>query len=120
MIPELYWMLECTECGSRLVVYDSYLELVGEADPNDDGGGYGGLPLPERHTCADGCRRPMRAVGSIDDLQDDTMWLHDPHLPIKLTRVQMTEWRRLIQEPGYTGNPDVTFTALEGSQSKRR
>ena len=42
-IPVLYWMLECTECGSRLVVHDSYLEFVGTSDPEPKpGAGYGG------------------------------------------------------------------------------
>jgi hypothetical protein len=116
-IPVLHWMLECTECGTRLAVYDTYLKFLGTSEPNPmPGAGYGGPPLPERYKCANGCRWPMRAVGSIFDLQDDTMWLHEPHVPIKMSKVQLEEWRRLIREPGFTGNPDVTFTAPQGSQ----
>ena len=109
-IPVLYWMLECTGCGSRLVVHDSYLEFVGTSDPNPPpGAGYGGPPLPERHTCTKGCSRSMNALGSIFNLDDRTMWLHDPHVPIEMTKIQSGEWRRLIQEAGYVGNPDVKF-----------
>jgi hypothetical protein len=110
-IPVLYWMLECTGCGSRLVVRDSYLKLVGTSDPHpSDDAGYGGPPLPERYRCTKGCFRPMKAVGSIDSPDGRTMWLHDPHVPIEMTKTQSEECLRLIQEAGYAGNPDVKFT----------
>jgi hypothetical protein len=102
MIPVLYWMLECTACGSRFVVHDSYLKFVGTRDPNppEEGAGYGGPPLPERHTCTKGCSRPLKAVGSIFSPEDETMWLHEPHLPVEMTKAQSDEWRRLIQAAG--------------------
>jgi hypothetical protein len=61
-IPILYWMLECTACGSRLVVHDSYLKFDGTSNPNPlPGDGYGGAPLPERYKCTKGCSRPNNA-----------------------------------------------------------
>jgi hypothetical protein len=109
-IPVLYWMLECTDCGARLVVHDCYLVLVGGRDPAADSDtGYEGPPLPQRHRCVHGCDRPMRAVGSMFSPDDRTMWLHDPHVPITMTKTQSREWRRLLQEPGYAGNPAVAF-----------
>lgn len=132
-------MLECTACGSRCVVHDSYLEFVGTSDPNppdgagyggpplseqeqheDDGdevefggfgdlgnpgAGYGGPPLPERYTCAKGCSRPMKAIGSIFDADDEEMWLHEPHVSVKMTKAQSDEWRQLIQAAGLTAPP---------------
>lgn len=109
-IPVLYWMLECTGCGRRCVVRDSYLKFVGTPEKNqvksvveqhamaDEG--YDGPPLPERHSCPDGCSQPMRAVGSISGPGDSTMWLHEPHQPIEMDRTQIEEWLRLIREAG--------------------
>lgn len=98
-IPILYWMLECTGCGSRRVVHDSYLKFVGTSDPNPPpGAGYGGPPLPERYGCTNGCSERMRAVGSIFEPGDRTMWLHEPHKPIEMDQLQAEEWLRLIQE----------------------
>jgi hypothetical protein len=109
-IPELYWMLECTQCAARLVVHDSYLEFVGTSDPNPSpGDGYGDVPLPERCSCPKGCQRSLNALGSIFDASDREMWLHEPHVPIALTKAQSAGWRRLIEEAGYVGNADITF-----------
>lgn len=109
-IPVLYWMLECTACGSRLVVHDSYLELVGTSDPNPpDGAGYGGPPLPERCRCTEGCSRPMKAIGSIFSPDDATMWLNEPHLPVKMTKQQSDEWQQLIQAAGLSGCASSTI-----------
>ena len=44
-IPVLYWMLECAECGSRLVAHDSYLKFVGTSDPAS------GHPSRARRNC---------------------------------------------------------------------
>jgi hypothetical protein len=70
-IPILFWMLECTECGTRRVVHDCYLVFIGT--PNDprtlEGVGYGGPPLAERYSCTKGCTAAMRAIGSITVLQ---------------------------------------------------
>ncbi len=100
-IPVLYWMLECTECGTRCVVYDSYLKFVGTSDPDPpDGAGYEGPPLPERYPCTKGCSRPMRAIGSIFDPDDKTMWPHEPRVPVAMTQAQLNEWRQLIQAAG--------------------
>ncbi len=101
-IPVLYWMLECTGCGTRRVVRDCYLVFVGT--PNDpdpaEGAGYSGPPLPERYRCTKGCPAPMRAVGSIFEPRDRTMWLHEPHRPIEMDQHQVDEWLRLIREAG--------------------
>jgi len=99
-IPILYWMLECTGCGTRRVVYDCYLVFVGSNDNFEPGSGYSGPPLPERYSCAKRCAAPMREVGSIFEPQDRTMWLHDPHREIEMDRHQIDEWRRLIREAG--------------------
>ena len=109
-IPVLYWMLECTSCGARRVVYDRYLVFEGSAKPNpDDDDGYVGPPLPERHSCAKGCTGPLRAVGSLFEPDEEIMWLFDPHVPFQLTRSQSEEWQRLIREPGYSGSTGVNF-----------
>ena len=42
----------------------------------------------------------MRAVGSIFEPQDRTMWLHEPHRPIEMDQHQVDEWLRLIREAG--------------------
>lgn len=96
-IPTLYWMLECTECGTRFVVHDEYLKFVGNSEPNPGlGAGYGGPPLPERYTCARGCSRRLKVIGSIFDPEDKEMWLHAPHVPVWMTGALMNEWRQLI------------------------
>lgn len=100
-IPVLYWMLECTGCTSRRVVRDSYLKFMGVSHPNPaPGEGYGGPPLPERYGCTKGCSQGMRAIGSISGLDDSTMWLNDPHVPIEMDRSRAEEWSRLIKEAG--------------------
>ena len=110
-IPILYWMLECTGCGSRRVVRDSYLKFVGTSDPvSVPGAGYGGPPLPERYSCTNGCSARMRAVGSIFDPRDRTMWLNEPHKPIEMDQGQAEEWLRLIREAG------IGLTPRESSQ----
>ena len=100
-IPRLYWMLECTGCRRRFVVYDSYLKFVGTRNPIPyDGEGYEGPPLPERHKCSEGCLHPLKAVGSISFPGDRTMWLFQPHIPVEMTEDQIGEWTRLIDEAG--------------------
>jgi hypothetical protein len=42
----------------------------------------------------------MRAIGSIFEPQDRTMWLHEPHKPIAMDQRQIDEWLRLIREAG--------------------
>jgi len=97
-IPILYWMLECTACGSRLVVHDCYLRFVGTSDPYPNlGGGYEGPSLPERYRCTNGCSGPMKAIGSIFRPNDKEMWLHDPHVCVSMTKAQLNEWRQLIR-----------------------
>jgi hypothetical protein len=86
----------------RRVVHDCYLVFVGT--PNDqeleEGDGYNGPPLPQRYNCTNGCTAPMRAIGSIFDPKDRTMWLHEPHKPIEMSQHHINEWLRLIQEAG--------------------
>jgi hypothetical protein len=95
-------MLECTECGTRRVVHDCYLVFIGT--PNDprtlEGAGYGGPPLAERYSCTKGCTAAMRAIGSIFEPQDSTMWLHEPHKPIEMDQRKIDEWLQLIREAG--------------------
>jgi hypothetical protein len=101
-LPILYWLLECTECGARRVVHDTYRLFVGTTDPCPvPGAGYTGPPLPERYKCKKACSAPMRVLGSLHDPQDRTMWLHEPHKPIQMTRSQINEWRRLIRDAGF-------------------
>jgi hypothetical protein len=42
----------------------------------------------------------MKAIGSIFSPDDEEMWLHDPHVPVKMTRAQSDEWQQLIQAAG--------------------
>jgi hypothetical protein len=102
VIPTLYWMLECTGCRTRRVVHDCYLVHVPTSNDEEpeEGDGYGGPPLPERYSCTKGCTAPMRAIGSISNPMDRTMWLHEPHKPIEMSQHQLNEWFRLIQEAG--------------------
>ena len=94
-------MLECSGCGARRVVHDTYLKFVGTSNPNSaPGQGYGGPPLHERYACAKGCSRPMKTIGSVWEPDDDEMWLHKPHVVVKLTPEQSKEWRQLIQAAG--------------------
>src|SRR5687768_7128867 len=99
-IPRLYWMLRCTGCGSRLVVRDTYLKPVHTSAPAPFRGGYEGPPLPERYKCSWGCSEPLKAVASIFDPDDETMWLYDPHVQVVVTEAQAQDWRRLIQHVG--------------------
>ena len=101
-IPVLYWMLECTACGSRLVVHDSYFEFVGisDSEPLEYDGGYGDTPLPERYKCTKGCSWPIKTIGSIWSPYDVEMRLHDPYVRVKMTKAQSDEWRQLIQVAG--------------------
>ena len=110
-IPVLYWMLECSYCGTRLVVHDSFLEFVGGPDC-DEGEGYGDRPLPERHGCSKGCSGPMRALGSIFRPEDEEMWLFEPHVPIAMTRAQRDEWSRLIQNTGIAPDIEVASATI--------
>ena len=99
-LPMLYWMLECTACATRFVVRDSYWKFVGTSDPDPDpdaGYDYGGSPLPGRYTCIKGCSHPLKAIGAVWSPDDRTMWLHEPHVQVTLTRAQSDEWRRLIE-----------------------
>ena len=101
-IPVLYWMLECTGCGGRRVVHDSYLQFVGTDDPNPaPGDGYEGPELPERYPCASGCGQAMKVIASRFDPDDPDMWLHDPHVRVWLTEEQFNEWRALILAAGF-------------------
>jgi len=103
-IPALYWMLECTACGSRFVVYDTYLKFVDTSKPIPvSGEGYEGPPLPERYECAKGCSRSLKAIGSIFRPDDEEMWLHTPHVPVKMTKAQSQEWRQLIEVAASAG-----------------
>jgi hypothetical protein len=82
------------------------LEFVGTSDPNPpDGAGYGGPPLPERYPCAKGCSRPMKAIGSIFDADDEEMRLHEPYVSFKMTKAQSDEWRQLIEAAGLVAAP---------------
>jgi hypothetical protein len=100
-IPVLYWMLECTACGSRRVVLDSYLQFVGTSSRHPaPGEGYGGPPLPERYTCEKGCVQPMKAIGHIFAPDDEEMWLDEPYERVKMTAAQAAEWRQLIYAAG--------------------
>jgi hypothetical protein len=106
-IPTLYWMLECTGCGNRFVVYDSYLKFVGISDADaHPGAGYEGPPLPERHRCPGGCASPLKTIASIFHPADREMWLHKPHVPVEMTKVQAEEWKRLLREAGLVENPN--------------
>ena len=97
MLPNLYWMLECKQCGRRRVVHDSYLEFVGSSS-GIPGAGYAWTPLTERYQCMNGCSRGMRAIGSIFQPDDTTMWLHEPHTQVELSEAQRAEWKQLIRE----------------------
>lgn len=100
-IPVLYWMLECVACGSRRVVFDSYLRFVGTSRPNPaPGAGYGGPPLPERYPCEKGCIQSMKAIGSIFAPDDEEMRLHEPYECVRMTAAQADEWRQLIHAAG--------------------
>jgi len=48
----------------------------------------------------------MRVIGSLFEPQACTMWLHEPHKPIQMTRIQINEWRQLIREAGFEILPD--------------
>jgi len=82
-------------------VYDTYRLFVGTTDAREPGAGYGGPPLPERYKCKKGCSGLMRVIGSLFEPQDRTMWLHEPHTPIQMTRSQINEWRQLIRDAGF-------------------
>ena len=56
--------------------------------------------FPERYGCTKGCVAPTRAIGSIFNPKDRTMWLHEPHKPIEMSQHQINEWLSLIQEAG--------------------
>jgi len=120
-IPVLYWMLECTACGTRFVVHDSYRKFVGYSTPDPQpGDGYGGPPLPERYTCAKGCSRPLRPIGAIRGTDDEEMWLHDPHVPVKMTRARTKEWQQLIQAAGLAeAGPALETRRERGGESGR-
>jgi hypothetical protein len=101
-IPVLFWMIECTGCGTRRVVKDRYLRFVGTGKPNPaPGEGYAGPPLPERYGCANGCSRPMKAIGWRSLPDSDEMWQHEPYMKIRMTRAEADEWRQLIRAAGY-------------------
>jgi len=119
-IPVLYWMLECTACGSRLVVHDSYYAFIGNPDRKSSlgtdnilkefdamGRGYGGPPLTERYTCKKGCAQSMKAIGWVHSLTDETMWLQDSRMSIKMTRAQRKEWMELTKGGRLIGGGDT-------------
>jgi hypothetical protein len=89
------------ECGARRVVHDTYLRFVGASSLDRlDTEGYDGPPLPERYECLKGCARWLRAVGSLFEPDERTMWLHEPHVPIEMDDFQIAEWAQLIREAG--------------------
>ena len=96
----MYWMLECTGCGARRVVYDSYLVSGAGEGPNDTQGNYGGPPLEERYRCLKACNQGMRAIGSIHEPGDQTMRQYKPYVSTNLDQSQIEEWSRLIREAG--------------------
>jgi hypothetical protein len=101
-MPSLYWMLECTGCRARRVVFDCYLVPGAGREPEDMFGNYGGPPLEERYECLNACAERMRTVGSIWAAGDETMWQHTPYAQIQLDRSQIDEWSRLIGKAGLT------------------
>jgi hypothetical protein len=106
VIPVLYWMLECSTCGARRIVHDSYLGFADTGESDSDsadswpapGAGYGGLPLPERYGCRSGCAGAMRAIGSVSSADDETVWLENPHRAAPMDEKLREEWVRLIRE----------------------
>ena len=99
-IPILYWMLECTGCHCRFVVHDCYLVFVGSSRPDPaPGEGYGGPPLPMRYTCVRGCADALQALGSTWEPDDDSMWLREPHVPVRQPESLRREWRYLAGDP---------------------
>jgi hypothetical protein len=103
-IPILNWMLECTGCGSRRVVQDTYLKPLPDAPGRERNpfGNYGGPPLEKRYRCTKGCSSALRPIGSIFDSDDTEMWLFRPHVRVEMTVEQRREWRALILEAGIT------------------
>ena len=124
-IPELYWMMECTGCQTRRVVFDCYLVFVGfpeGTEPKTDGG-YTGPPLPERYSCTKGCAAPMRVIGSMFDLKDRTMRLHEPYEEIEMNWFKRREWKRLVREAGMSGKGNwftglTRRTAVQGEKKR--
>lgn len=99
-IPTLYWMLECSGCHCRFVVYDSYLVFLGTDRPDPQpGDGYGGPPLPMRYSCVRGCADTLHAVGSIHQLDDTQMRLNIPSMSMEMPEHLEKEWRYLLADP---------------------
>lgn len=102
-LPVLYWMLECPKCHTRFVVHDCYLVFVGTSSGpfTLPGQGYEGPPLPERYSCAKGCARPLRVIGSIFNPDDAVMDSDEPPYRVQMTEAQAAEWRELIRAAGF-------------------
>lgn len=97
MMPYLYWMIECTECGGRRVVYDA------------------GIQAATRHCCPKGCSREIRPIGRIHpwdlDVMDEMGVVPEGYfssaqyvIGSEPLAVSKAEWLRLIDEAG----PDLS------------
>jgi hypothetical protein len=105
MAPAYYRMFECSGCGARHVVRDSF-EYIGTSDP-DPPPGSGWLRVIEPKMCEKRCSQPMIEIGYIYNLDRGEMTLplgtqSTDHTGrrVKLTKVQADEWRRLIEAAG--------------------
>jgi hypothetical protein len=103
-------------CGKRRVVWDCYMVFVGAPDESElmEGEGYENPPLEERYQCTKGCAAALRPIRTLSHLENRTMWLREPHIPVKMNWFQRREQRKLIREAGligkgnwFTGEGDV-------------
>jgi hypothetical protein len=100
-IPPLYWMIECAGCGARPIVFETFLVFVGLSIrmlPSDPGTTqrHSMSAIPARRECV----QPMKTIGSIGYVDDEKMWLYEPHVPVTMTKPQADEWRHLIEVAG--------------------
>lgn len=111
MAPAYYRMFECTGCGARHVVLDSF-EYIGTSDP-DPPPGSGWLRVTKPKICEKRCSQPMVEIGYIYNLDEMTLPLNSQSpdhavRSVKLTKAQADEWRRLIEAaglgPGFFGS----------------
>jgi len=42
----------------------------------------------------------MKTIGSIGYVDDEKMWLYEPHVPVTMTKPQAHEWLHLIEVAG--------------------